>query len=100
VSEALQALDAILYEASGGAIVRGGAKDSKPDPEYRQFLKDWQMVQWAREDAAMAEDGDSWEYDDVPLRAVLGGMQRFTPWRENEDDEDWDDYVRELKRLV
>src|SRR5215217_5041893 len=98
MSEALQALDAILYEASGGAIVRGGAKDSKPDPEYRQFLKDWQKVQWAREDAAMAEDADSWEHDDVPLRAVLGGMQRFTPWRENEDDEDWDDYVRELKK--
>jgi hypothetical protein len=98
MSEALQALDAILYEASGGAIVRGGAKDSKPDPEYRQFLKDWQKVQWAREDAAMAEDADSWEHDDVPLRAVLGGMQRFTPWRENEDDEDWDAYVRELKK--
>src|SRR5215213_8706328 len=98
MSEALEALDAILYEASGGAIVRGGAKDSKPDREYRQSLKDWQKVQWAREDAAIAEDADSWEHDDVPLRAVLGGMQRCTPWRENEDDEDWDDHVRELKK--
>src|SRR5829696_4068533 len=87
----------ILAEAAGAP--RGTAKGSKPDPEYRQFLKDWQKVQWAREDAAMAEYGDSWEHGgDVPLRAVLGGIQDFTPWRENEDPEDWDDYVRELKK--
>lgn len=79
-------------EAAGAP--RGVATGIKPDPEYRKFLKEWQKIQWAREDAC---DGDD-QGEDVPLRAVLGGMQRFTPWRENEDDEDWDDYVRELKK--
>jgi hypothetical protein len=83
------ALD-LAAEATGAP--RGGAMGTKPDPKYREFLKEWQKVQWAREDAAGDED------DDVPLRAVLGGMQRFTPWRENEDAEDWDDYVSELKK--
>ena len=79
--------------------MRGAAKDAKPDPEYRKFLKQWQQIQWAREDAARERDEVDWRWgDDVPLRAVLGGMQRFTPWRENEDDEDWDDYVRKLKK--
>src|SRR5215216_3438381 len=79
--------------------MRGAAKDAKPDPEYRKFLKQWQEIQWAREEAARERDEVDWRWgDDVPLRAVLGGMQRFTPWRENEDDEDWDDYVRKLKK--
>jgi hypothetical protein len=81
----------VMAEAAGAP--RGGAIGIKPDPEYRRFLTEWQKVQWAREDAY--DDGDG---EDVPLRAVLGGMQRFTPWRENEDAEDWDDYVRELKK--
>jgi hypothetical protein len=81
----------VMAEEAGAP--RGGAIGIKPDPEYRKFLKEWQKVQWAREDAY--DDGDG---EDVPLRAVLGGMQRFTPWRENEDAEDWDDYIRELKK--
>ena len=89
-------IDVIAQEAGAP---RGAAKDAKPDPEYRKFLKQWQQIQWAREDAASERDEVDWEWgDDVPLRAVLGGMQRFTPWRETEDPEDWDDYVRELKK--
>lgn len=79
----------LLAEAAGAP--RGGAIGIEPDPEYREFLKEWWKIQWARE--AVADDEE-----DAPLRAVLGGMQVFTPWRENEDDEPWDDYVRELKK--
>jgi hypothetical protein len=81
-------------------VQRGGALRAKPDPEYRNFLKDWQQVQWAREDAYTEKNNGSLDdfAEDVPLRAVLGGMQDFTPWRENEDSEDWDDYVGELKK--
>jgi hypothetical protein len=101
-------LDNLVAQKIG--VVRGRAIAPKPDPEYRKFLKDWQQVQWAREDLAEEEyirRGDwasgfrefSLEYaKDVPIRAILGGMQLFTPWRENEDPEDWDDYVRELKK--
>jgi hypothetical protein len=87
-------LDAVA-EAAGAP--RGGATGTKPDPEYRTFLKEWQKVQWAREDTCDGDDQDVFG-EDVPLRAVLGGMQRFMPWRETEDAEDWDDYVRELKK--
>jgi hypothetical protein len=80
-------------------VRRGGALGAKPDPVYRKFLKDWQEIQWAREDAATDDEGNFDPYGaDVPLRAVLGGMQLFTPWRKNGDAEDWDDYVRELKK--
>jgi len=91
----------ILAEEAGAP--RGAAKGAKPDPEYRQFLKDWWKVQWAREDHWCNENEEpeigGWDSaPDAPLRAVLGGMQDFAPWRENEDPEDWDDYVRELKK--
>jgi len=63
----------VMAEEAGAP--RGGAISIKPSEatEYRMFLKEWQKVQWAREDAY--DDGDG---EDVPLRAVLGGMQRFT----------------------
>jgi hypothetical protein len=91
----------ILAEEAGAP--RRAAKDAKPKPEYRQFLKDWWKVQWAREDHWCNENEEpeigGWDSaPDVPLRAVLGGMQDFAPWRENEDPENWDDYVRELKK--
>jgi hypothetical protein len=86
------ALDPVA-EAAGAP--RGGGVRIERDPEYRKFLREWQKVQWAREDAWTPEMQD--DDEDVPLRAVLGGIQDFTPWRENEDDEDWDDYVRDLK---
>jgi hypothetical protein len=62
-------------------VQRGGALRAKPDPEYRNFLKDWQQVQWAREDAYTPKNDAALEdfAEDVPLRAVLGGMQLFTP---------------------
>src|SRR5688572_28149215 len=47
------ALD-LVAEAAGAP--RGGAIKVKPDPEYRNFLKDWQQVQWAREDAYTAKN--------------------------------------------
>src|SRR5215204_6204100 len=61
----------VMAEEAGAP--RGGAISIKPSEatEYRMFLKEWQKVQWAREDAY--DDGDG---EDVPLRAVLGGMQR------------------------
>ena len=90
------ALDVVPQEARA---TRGGATRIKPDPEFRKFLKEWQQVQWAREDAYNDDHGnDELFTEDVPLRAVLGGMQVFTPWRENEDDEPWDDYIREIKK--
>jgi hypothetical protein len=85
----------VLLDAN---IERGGALGAKPDPDYRNFLKEWQQVQWAREDFYDGDRPLEDLGDDVPLRAVLGGMQLFTTWRENENEEDWDDYVRALKK--
>ena len=75
-------------------VTRGGAIGTKPNDERRKFVKEWQKVQGAREDA--------WDEDneDAPLRVVLGGTQDFTPapGRETEEDADFADYVKEIKK--
>jgi hypothetical protein len=75
-----------------GKVRRGGAIGVKPDEAWQDMVRRWWKIQGPREDLQDLEDLD------VPLRTVLGGKQVFTPWRENEDAEDWDDYVRELKK--
>src|SRR5215217_6966661 len=76
-------------------VRRGGAIGVKPKDERRKFLKKWIAFQGEREDAA----GEDFEFaDGVPARLTLGGLQNFTPWRETEEDGDFADYVREIKK--
>jgi hypothetical protein len=60
MSEALQALDAILYEASGGAIVRGGALTASPNEVVRQRIREFKRLNALRE-----QEGES-----QPLRRI------------------------------
>ncbi len=70
--------DYVSHAGLDGKVKRGGAIGVKPDPEWRKFLKEWQKIQWARED--LYEEPHEWGGgEDVPLRAVLGGKRVFTP---------------------
>jgi hypothetical protein len=61
--------------AKAAGAPRGAAVGTKPDPARKQLVKKWWEIQGPREDAyAFDSDGK-----DVPLRAVLGGKQVFTP---------------------
>jgi hypothetical protein len=90
-------LDGLLKTQS--KVTRGGAKGSKPNPEWRKFVKEWKVFEGERED--LAEERAMWTGDwtrsSVPARAILGGLQDFTPWRETEEDADFADYVREIE---
>ena len=58
-------------------------------------MREWIVFQGEREDAA----GVDFEFGNaVPARVNLGGLQDFTPWRETEEDADFADYVREIKK--
>jgi hypothetical protein len=76
-------------------VRRGGAIGAKPNDERRKVLREWIVFQGEREDAA----GVDFEFGNaVPARVNLGGLQDFTPWRETEEDADFADYVREIKK--
>jgi len=90
------ALDNLAAQEIG--VTRGRAIAPKPSEEYRKFLKDWQKIQWAREDAYSGNRPLEDLREDAPLRAILGGLQVFTPWRETDEDAEFADYVRELEK--
>ena len=47
----ITAFDKRLYELGLEQLVtRGGAKGSKPNPEWREFVKKWKVFEGARED--------------------------------------------------
>jgi hypothetical protein len=83
MSEA-KSLEEFLYNASSGLIQRGGALTAKPDTALRAKIALFKDIQAARE-AAFEATGktDLEDARDVPSRLGLGGLQDFTPGREN-----------------
>jgi hypothetical protein len=70
-----RAMDELLLRTHAKAR-RGGAIGAKPNPERQKFLKKWIPFNGEREDAA----GEDFPFtDNVPARAILGGLQDFTP---------------------
>jgi hypothetical protein len=95
-------LDAHLSQ-NGVNIVRGGAKDAQPKSDgLRQKIRLFKKIQAGREHALEAlgkEVGDSMDKeagngDDMPARTDLGGLQGFTPGRENGSGKDKDSHKR------
>jgi hypothetical protein len=59
----ITATDEYLYTQGLELLVtRGGAKDSRPDPEWREFVKKWKVFEGKREDAAEEHDVLSGEF--------------------------------------
>jgi len=67
--------DKRLYELGLEQLVtRGGAKDSKPDPEWREFVKKWKVFEGKREDGAEEEDVLSGEFFRRGLKEAFGAL--------------------------
>jgi hypothetical protein len=78
-------LDALLGESDlHTQVSRGGTKSAKPDEELRRKIRFYKKVQAGREDAfdVLGKDPEK-SKTDAPLRLALGGLQDFTPGREN-----------------
>jgi hypothetical protein len=75
------ALDALAQMVGAD---RGDALTAKPDEKLRRKIARFKRIQGARE-AAYEAAGKDLEHSkgDAPLRAALGGLQDFTPGREN-----------------
>jgi hypothetical protein len=58
VSEALRILDEALYEASGGAILRGGALTASPNEAVRRRIREFKRLEAERGDAVLQKE---WE---------------------------------------
>jgi hypothetical protein len=64
-------------------VVRGGATSPRPDEELRHKLRLFKRIQAAREAAFEYTGKGEYGGKDVPVRLGLGGLQDFTPCREN-----------------
>jgi len=81
---ALDHLAEVLRSAHGKpVVVPGGAASAKPDEELRQKIQLFKNIQAAREAAFEYTGRGEYGGKDVPARLGLGGLQDFTPGREN-----------------
>jgi len=81
---ALDHLAEVLRSACGKpVVVLGGAASAKPDEELRQKIRLFKNIQAAREAAFRYTGKGEYGGKDVPARLGLGGLQDFTPGREN-----------------
>jgi hypothetical protein len=101
VSEVLQALDATLHEATGGAIVRGGALTASPSETVRQRIREFKRMDAVRGPGLEREEMEEWrreqmQTDEIGREATLAELfaasrkngtnsakrpKGFAPWR-------------------
>ena len=81
---ALDHVAEVLRSAYGKpVIVPGGAASAKPDEELRRKIRLFKDIQATREAAFEYTGKGEYGGRDVPARLGLGGLQDFTPGREN-----------------
>ena len=81
---ALDHLAEVLRNAHGKpVVVPGGAASAKPDEELRRKIRLFKNIQATREAAFTYTGKGEYGGEDVPVRLGLGGLQDFTPGREN-----------------
>jgi hypothetical protein len=81
---ALDHLAEVLRSAYGKpVVVLGGAASAKPDEELRRKVRLFKDIQATREAAFTYTGKGEYGGRDIPARLGLGGLQDFTPGREN-----------------